>query len=127
MTADFFYQQLDRVTENLKGKQDRIYYLNDNARLHVAKSTREKLLKLGWITVPHPPYSPDLASIDFHLFGCLCNHLREKKFDDENDVKIDLINFFGQKSKDFYEHWILSLSERWRRVVDSDGPYITDS
>jgi histone-lysine N-methyltransferase SETMAR len=118
---------LDRVAEKLKGKQDRIYYLHDNARPHVAKLTREKLLKLGWITVPHPPYSPDLAPTDYHLFRSLSNHLREKKFNDENDVKMELANFFGQKSKDFYERGILSLSERWRQVIDSSGTYIIES
>jgi histone-lysine N-methyltransferase SETMAR len=83
--------------------QDRIYFLHENARTHIAKSTCEKLLKLGWVTVPHPPYSPDLAPTDCHLFHFLSNHLREKKFDDEKDLKMDLVNFFGQKSQDFYE------------------------
>ena len=100
------------VAKKLKGKQDRIYSLHDNARPHVAKSTREKLLKLGWITVPHPPYSPDLAPTDYHLFRSLSNHLREKKFDDENDIKRELINFFNKKSKGFYERGTLSLPER---------------
>jgi hypothetical protein len=59
--ADLYCQQLDRVAKKLKGKQCRIYYLHDNARPYVVKSTREKLLKLGWITAPRPPYSPDLA------------------------------------------------------------------
>ena len=127
MTADLSCQQLDPVTEKLKGKQDRIYYLHDNARPHVAKSSGEKLLKLEWIPVAHPPYSPDLSPPDSHLFRSLSNHLREKKFNDENDVKIDLINFFVEKSKDFYEGGILSLPERWRRVIDSDDAYITES
>ena len=35
------------------------------------KATREKLLKLGWITIPHPPYPPDLASTDYHLYCSL--------------------------------------------------------
>ena len=95
ITADLYCQQLDRVAEKLKGKQDRISYLHDNLRPHVAKSTCEKLLKLEWITIPRSPYSPDLASTDYHLFRSLSHHLREKKFDGENDVKIDLINFFG--------------------------------
>jgi histone-lysine N-methyltransferase SETMAR len=84
-------------------------------------------LKLGWITIPHPPYSPDLAPTDYHLFRSLSNHLREKKFDDENDVKMELVNFFNQKSQDFYERGIPSLPERWRQVVDSSGGYIFES
>ncbi len=112
ITADLYCQQLDRVAGKLQGKQGRIYFLHDNARPHIVKSTREKLLKLGWVTLPHPPYSPDLASTDYHLFCSLSNHLHEKKFDDENDLKMDLVNFFGKRSQDFYERGILSLPER---------------
>ena len=101
MTAELYCQQLDRFAEKLKEGQDRTYYLHDNARSHVAESTREKLLKLAWIIVPYPSYSFNLTAPDYHLFRSLSNHLREKKFDDKNEVKIDLINFFGLKSKDF--------------------------
>ena len=118
---------MDRIAEKLKGKQDRIYYLHDNARPHVAKLTCEKLLKLGWVTIPHPPYSPDLAPTDYHLFRSLSHHLAEKKFDNENDLKMDVANLFDQKSKDFYERGILSLPERWRQVIDTSGTYITES
>lgn len=126
VTSDLYCQQLDRVAEKLKGKQDRIYFLHDNARPHVAKSTRKKLLELGWITIPHPPYSPDLAPTDYHLNRSLSNHLREKKFKDEHDLKVDLLNFFNQKSPGFYEQGILSLPERWRQVIESNGAYIVD-
>ena len=119
--------ELDRVAAKLHGKQDRIYFLHDNARPHIAKSTHEKLLKLGWITLPHPPYSPDLAPIDYHLFRSLSNYLGEKKFDDENDLKMDVANFFAQKSQDFYERGILSLPGRWQQVIDSNGAYIVES
>lgn len=74
VTAEIYCQQLNRVAEKLKGKQERIFFLHDNARPHVAKSTREKILQLGWITVPHLPYSPDLAPTDYHLFRSLCHH-----------------------------------------------------
>ncbi len=53
--------------------------------------------------------------------------MRKKKFDDENDVKMELVNFFGQKPPDFFECGILSLPERWRQVIDSSGAYIIES
>jgi hypothetical protein len=53
--------------------------------------------------------------------------LREKKFDDENDLEMDLVNFFGQKSQDFYKRGILSLPKRWRQVIDSNGAYMVES
>ena len=98
MTAVLYCQQLDQIAEKLKGKQDRIYYLHDKARSHVAKSTHEKFLKLGRISVPHPPYSPNLVPTDCHLIQPLSDHLREKKYDDENNVKMKLVDFFGKKS-----------------------------
>ena len=63
ITADLYYQQLDRVAPKLKGKQNRIYFLHDNAIPHIAKSAREKWLKLGWVEVPHLLYSSDLVPI----------------------------------------------------------------
>jgi hypothetical protein len=87
-TTDLYYQQLNRVAEKLKGKQDRIYFFHGNGKPHVAKSTSQKLLQLGWVTVSNLPYSPDLAPTDYQLFRSLSDHLREKKLDDENVLEI---------------------------------------
>jgi histone-lysine N-methyltransferase SETMAR len=38
---------------------------------HTSLKTQEAITKLGWIVLPHPPYSPDLAPSDFHIFGAL--------------------------------------------------------
>jgi transposase len=40
----------------------------------------------GWEILPHPPYSPDLASSDFHLFPKMKKHLRGQRFH-SNEVK----------------------------------------
>jgi hypothetical protein len=39
----------------------------------------------------HPPYSPDLAPSDFHLFHHLKKHLTGKKFDDSDEVQEDVM------------------------------------
>ena len=112
VTGDLYCQQLERVTAKLHRKQDRIYFLHDSVKPHIAKSTREKLLILGWISPPHLLYSPGLTPTDYHLFRSLSNYSVEKKFDDENDLKMDLANFFVQKSQGFCGRGILSLSGR---------------
>jgi len=46
-------------------------FLHDNARPHIAARTFETLQKLKFEVLAHPPYGPDLAPSDCHLFGPL--------------------------------------------------------
>ena len=55
----------DIVKEKLRGKFTKgVLYLHDNAPAHRALATQKKL---GFHCLDHPPYSPDLASSDYHL------------------------------------------------------------
>ena len=45
--------------------------LHNNAHSHTAAQTVETLKKLNFEVLEHPPYSPDLAHLDYHLFGRL--------------------------------------------------------
>jgi len=45
-----------------------VLFLHDNALAHRALATQKKLAYLGSLCVDHPPYSPDLAPSDYHLF-----------------------------------------------------------
>ena len=47
ITAATYCQQLDRVAQQLQRKQNRIHFLHDNARPHVAKLTRENYYSLA--------------------------------------------------------------------------------
>ena len=44
---------------------------HDNVRSHTARSTFAKIQDLSFESLPHPPFSPDLASSDFNVFGPL--------------------------------------------------------
>jgi len=50
-------------------------------------TTVNLLERWGWEILEHPPYSPDLAPSDFHLFLNTKKHLRAKRFKSHNDVK----------------------------------------
>ncbi|XP_069680131.1 histone-lysine N-methyltransferase SETMAR-like isoform X2 [Periplaneta americana] len=45
-----------------------VVLLHDNARPHTTRRTAAVLTEFGWELFDHPPYSPDLAPSDFHVF-----------------------------------------------------------
>ena len=55
-----------------------IVFHQDNTRQHVSLMTRQKLLQLVWEVLIHPPNSPDIAPLDFHLFRSYKILLMEK-------------------------------------------------
>lgn len=41
---------------------------------------QKKIKELDWETIPHPPYSRNMASSDYHLFESLQHYLEGKRF-----------------------------------------------
>ncbi|XP_017062383.1 histone-lysine N-methyltransferase SETMAR-like [Drosophila ficusphila] len=86
LNSDLYCQQLDRLKTALMQKRPslinrgRIAFHQDNARPHTSLVTRQKLRELGWEVLVHPPYSPDLAPSDYHLFLSMANALGSLKF-----------------------------------------------
>ncbi|GFS47988.1 histone-lysine N-methyltransferase SETMAR [Trichonephila clavipes] len=101
-----------------------VVFHQDNARPHTSLVTRQKLLQFEWDTVPHPPYSPDLAPSDYYLLRSLQKFLEGKTFTSNEEVKNHLDQFFASKDQKFYERGIMLLPERWQKVLDQNGQYI---
>jgi len=68
------------IRNKRKRVQKSVSFLQNNARPHVAARTMDTIQKLKWKVLPHPPYTPDLAPSDYHLFGPLKEHLGGKVF-----------------------------------------------
>jgi histone-lysine N-methyltransferase SETMAR len=94
INSEVYCQQLDRANEFLKEKRQHlvnrkvVVFHQDRAlaRPHVSEKTQQKIKKLNWEILDHPPYSPDLAPSDYHLFRSLQNHLNNKKFESFEEV-----------------------------------------
>ena len=86
INSNKYCSQLDQLKAALDEKRPElvnrkcIVFHQDTARPPVSLMTRQKLLYLGWEVLIHPPYSPDIALSDFHLFWSLQNSLNRKKF-----------------------------------------------
>jgi hypothetical protein len=51
-------------------------FLQDNSPAHRTLATQKKLSYLCFQFIDHPPYSPDLAPSDYHLFQGLKKQLK---------------------------------------------------
>jgi hypothetical protein len=74
---------LSNLSQNFKVG---VLLLQDNVRPHTAALTVGTLRALKFEVFKHPPYSPNLAPLDFHLFIPMKEHLRGHKFADDNEV-----------------------------------------
>ncbi|KAG5321152.1 MOS1T transposase, partial [Pseudoatta argentina] len=100
-------KQGHRVPRALKEKRplyaqrhDKVILLHDNARPHVAKPVKTYLETLKWEVLPHPPYSPDIAPSDFHLFRSMAHGLADRRFHSYEEAQKWIDSWIA--SKDMY-------------------------
>ncbi|EPB76081.1 transposase [Ancylostoma ceylanicum] len=115
--AETYCIQLQRVNDKMRQAGLRHLFRRgpilqqDNARPHTALQTLEKIQELGWEVLPHPPYSPDAAPSDYHLFKSLQHYLAGKRLTNSEEVKDRLTRFFESKPAQFYRNGIEKLPE----------------
>ncbi|WKY06424.1 hypothetical protein Q1695_006537 [Nippostrongylus brasiliensis] len=129
VTALVYATQLQTLADVMRQKRlqrKSAYLLHDSARPHVARATRQKIQDLGWEVLPHPPYSPDTAPSDYHLFRALKQHLRDTEFDSLQQLEMKVTQFFCSQPPEFWRRGIESLPEKCGRVIDLNGDYIID-
>ncbi|GFW47174.1 histone-lysine N-methyltransferase SETMAR [Trichonephila clavipes] len=131
VNTDSYCDQLDRLNQSLIEKYPAIInrkgviLQHDNARLHCARKTMERINGLGWEVLSHLPYSPDIAPMDFHLFRSM-QHFLNKKLQNSDGLKNAISRYFTEKPIDFYRFVIENLHPRWKKALANEGDYIID-
>ena len=96
-----------------------------NTEPHVANIVKETIAKFGLELLSHPPYLPDLVPFDYHLFRSLSNSLEDRKFENEEELKVTYLqDFFDSRPEDFYDSGICDLPSLWTKAMDTNGEYI---
>ena len=98
-----------------------VVLLHDNARPHTAAHTAETLRKLKFKVMAHPPYSPDLALSDYHLFGPLKEALRARRFTLDQELKEAVHAWLAAQPKTLFSEGIRKLVQRWTKCVEKQG------
>jgi hypothetical protein len=95
--------------------------LHNNARPHTAAHMVDTLCALKFEVLKHPPYSPDLAPSDFHLFGPMKEHLQGQKYADDNEVMEAVQSWLKTTSKSFFLFFTRMFVDRWTKCVAKQG------
>jgi len=100
-----------------------VILLQDNARPHVASLQRfDAPLPMG--SSPSPPYSPDLSSCDFQVFGPLKKALKGHRFTDNDEVRETVEEWFRTQPKTFFADGIHHLVDQGDTCFNQQGDYV---
>lgn len=127
--ADVYCETLRKlchaIQNNRRGLLSKgVVFLHDNARPHTANVTKNLLQGFGWDVFDHPPYSPDLAPSDFHLFLHLKSFLGGQHFNNDEELKENVSNWLKTQAANFYEEGIQKLVPRYDKCLQNFGSYV---
>ena len=97
-------------------KSGQWHFHQDNAPVHNSIFVTDYLTKMGIKTVPHPPYSPDLAPCDFWLFpklrGCIYEPIEE--------IKEAVTRVIDTLTQEDFHGAFQKLLERYNKCIAAD-------
>jgi transposase len=98
--------------------------LHDNSRPHTASCVLALLEHFNWELFDHPPYSPDLAPSDYHLFTCLKDRLVSQRFNNNDELMEGVKTWQSSQAADFSDIGIQKLIPRYDKWLNSSCDYI---
>jgi histone-lysine N-methyltransferase SETMAR len=105
-------------------KKKTVILQHDNARPHAARLTLQTIQNNGWELLSHSPYIPDLAPLDYHLFGPLKDHLRGHHYETDEAVQEAVRSWLRGDGTDFHRRGIFKILHCWQKCIDRDGDYV---
>jgi len=94
---------------------------DDKAPAHRAVTTNEFLTKHDIPSLPHPPYSPNLAPCDFFLFPQLQKKTKGRRFDDIEEVQANATRQKRAITKSDFQRCFRQWQERWNKCIQAQG------
>jgi len=103
-------QLKDILKEKRPGKFTKgVLFLHDSAPAHRALATQKKLAYLDFQCLDHPPYSPDLAPSDYHLFPGLKKQLIGRHFSFDAEVIAAAETWLDDQLSEFFLKWLAKV------------------
>jgi len=115
-------QLKDILKEKRRGKFTKgVLFLHDNAPTHRALTTQMKLAYLGFQCLDHPPYFPDLAPSDYHLFSGLKKQLKVSHFASDVEVIAAAETWLEGQPSEFFLSGLQKLEQQDKKCIELRG------
>ena len=123
--SSLLVQLKDILKEKCSGKVTKgVLFLNDSSPAHRALATQKKLVYLGFQCLDHPPYSPDLAPSDYHLFPGLKKQMKCRHFSPDAEVIAAVETWLDGQNSDFFLSGLQKLEQRAKKFIELRGEYV---
>ncbi|PNF20350.1 Mariner Mos1 transposase [Cryptotermes secundus] len=129
VNKEYYLKVQRRLREAIRKKRPDLWKNNswllhhDNAPAHTSLLVREFLAKNNTVTMPQPPYSPDMAPCDFFLFPKIKRTLKGRRFTSIDDIKSASLKELKAIPKIEFEKCFDDWKKRWRKCIISNGDY----
>ena len=129
ITGNYYAELIVKLRAAIKEKRPgmlskEVIFHQDNAPAHKSAVAMAAIAEAGFTVLDHPPYSPDLAPSDFHLFPTMKRALAGTKFQSNAAVIAAVESYFNEQPLDFYRAGIEALHHRWEKCVTVKGDYV---
>ena len=101
-----------------------VLFLHDKTPAQWALATKNKLAYLGFQCLDHPPYSPDLAMSDYHLFPGLKKQLKGCHFSSDTEVIAATENGLDGQPSEFFLSRLQKLEQRAKKCIGLHKEYV---
>ena len=104
-------------------KSDQWHFRQDNVPVHNSILVTDYLTKMGIKTVPHHPFSLDLASCDFWLFPKLKENLRGFRYEIIEEMKEAVTKVIDTLTREDFPGAFQKLLEWYNKCIAARGDY----
>jgi histone-lysine N-methyltransferase SETMAR len=101
-----------------------VILLHDNAWPHTAARTNALIKLFNWEISSLPPYSLDLAPINYHLFTKMKVWLATQRFHTNEELMNGVNNWLHNLVAPFFDEGLQKLVSRYDKCLNVDGNYV---
>jgi histone-lysine N-methyltransferase SETMAR len=129
VTLEVYCETLNKLWSSIQNKRRGMFtkgvvLLHDNAWPHNAACTNALIKLFNWESFDHPPYSPDLAPSDYHLFTKMKVWLATQPFHTNKELMDGVNSRLHNLVAPSFDEGLQKPASHYVKCLNVDGNYV---